>query len=400
MPLFCALLPLFLASGGESIRIAIMPLAPRSIQESLAETVTDFLAGQLTSQEGVRVMERSEMKRILQEQGFQKSGACDGRKCAVEVGRILGIDQMVVGAFGRLGDSWFLTARRVSVESGEIVAQSTRQYEGPLEKVPDHLVAAVVADLSGVGWAPPLAESAKASPKPPTASVPSRKIEVDPEARVPIRIRHASDTAGSWVYVEDGSTRRFLGKTPLDTSLTLRNNVFVVATVPGVGGASIRNWLIGPTDSGETGWRDVERAEALQKQTQTTSVDTFRSELGTWKTYKEDKVDSGRAKLGATVRTGGVVMLVMGGTLALLAGSALAAAASDSVEQPEDERENTQKILLVGVGAMGVGITLALVGQGILDAAGVGRRAAISFQPLDGLGATGRASGVAIAARF
>jgi len=47
------------------------------------------------------VMERSEMALVLQEQSFQQSGVCDQSSCALEIGKILSVDRMVVGSVGQ-----------------------------------------------------------------------------------------------------------------------------------------------------------------------------------------------------------------------------------------------------------------------------------------------------------
>lgn len=405
MSLLPLLLASLLASSDESaVRVAVMPLAARSVRASTVETITDILAGQLISQGGARVMERSEMNRILREQGFQKSGACDGRKCAVEVGRILGIDQMIVGAFGMLGDSWVLTARRVSVETGEIVAQSTRQYEGPLAKVPDLLVAPVVADLAGVGWDAPEVAEAIVPPqeaRPQAGRAPPRADSLAPaqlpEADVPIRIRHQSDSTQSWLYIENGSTRRFLGKTPLDTVVRLRQNVFVVATEPKEGGATRYNWLIGPTDSAQREWRIAGRGRMESWLGSSASKGGQGSELGRWSTYRKAVVDSSRGKVGRGIRNAGGYVAVVGGCMML--GGLMAI--TDSSLALDARRETAKGLLGLGAATVGVGAVVALVGQTILEASGAADGAtALSVRPVERIGASGTASGIAIAARF
>jgi hypothetical protein len=180
-----------LHGGQEPLRLAIQALTPRSVGKDDAEMVADVLAAKLMASGRFRVMERSEMTRILSEQGFQKSGACEGQKCAVEVGRILGIEQMVVGAFGRLGESWVLTVRKVDVETGEVVGQSIRQFEGPLKDVPEGLVSGVAADLAGEDFVP----YAKVQDEPVVARAAPGKVVIAEKATVKVRVRIRADSA-------------------------------------------------------------------------------------------------------------------------------------------------------------------------------------------------------------
>src|ERR1035437_9319318 len=129
--------------------LAVMPLEARQVSPDEAVILSEALASELQNSGEVRVMERSQMERILSEQGFQKSGACSGTECAVEVGQLLGIDSMVVGSVGKLGRTFVLVARMVDVTSGEVLKSSTRQAQGEIDQILTGLVPDVAADLTG-----------------------------------------------------------------------------------------------------------------------------------------------------------------------------------------------------------------------------------------------------------
>lgn len=88
------------------------------------------------------------MEKILAEQGFQQSGACNGTECAVQVGQLLGIDRMVVGSVGRLGTAWVMNLRMVSVGTGEVLASSSRNQKGEIADLLTELAPQAVADLT------------------------------------------------------------------------------------------------------------------------------------------------------------------------------------------------------------------------------------------------------------
>jgi formylglycine-generating enzyme required for sulfatase activity len=132
--------------------VAIIPLTGNGVDEATSASVTEALSDELMKTGQLRVMERSQMERILKEQGFQKSGACDGSECAVEVGKLLSINRMVVGTLGKLGSAWTFSVRGVDVQTGEIVGSARRQQKGEIEDVvpfvmpglADELVAAML----------------------------------------------------------------------------------------------------------------------------------------------------------------------------------------------------------------------------------------------------------------
>ncbi len=127
--------------------LAVMSPAWQGLDSSTARLVSDALADELMRTGKVRVMERDQMRQILKEQDFQQSGNCDGSECAVEVGRLLSIDNIVVGTIGRLGSSYTISMRLVKVESGEIIGSSRRMKRGEIDEVVSEVLPQVAQEL-------------------------------------------------------------------------------------------------------------------------------------------------------------------------------------------------------------------------------------------------------------
>ncbi len=115
--------------------IAVNDLLPRGISKDDALIISDRLRAALLETGKVRVLEREEMDKILREQAFQKSGACDNSDCAVEIGRLLAVDRMVVGTVGKIGSLTTLSARILDVSTGEVLFTASQDNEGILEEL-------------------------------------------------------------------------------------------------------------------------------------------------------------------------------------------------------------------------------------------------------------------------
>ena len=115
--------------------VAVFPLVAQGLDNSTGGILTDALSDELVKSGKVRVMERSQMEVVLREQGFQQSGGCDQNDCAVQMGKILGIDRIVVGSAGKLGDSHTLSIRAVNVATGEVLASERRVTAGSIDKL-------------------------------------------------------------------------------------------------------------------------------------------------------------------------------------------------------------------------------------------------------------------------
>lgn len=132
---FLLLILLPLALFAKSPSLAVEDFASRGVSKDEAAIISDRLREALVQTGKVRVLEREEMHRILKEQAFQQSGACDQSECAVKIGRLLAVDRMVVGTVGRIGSLYTLGARLLDVGTGEVLFTASRDNEGQLEEL-------------------------------------------------------------------------------------------------------------------------------------------------------------------------------------------------------------------------------------------------------------------------
>jgi TolB-like protein/tetratricopeptide (TPR) repeat protein len=96
-----------------------------SIGEAIRETVTT----DLKDVGGLRVIERANLDKVLAEQNLQSKKDNLDPLSSVKIGKLLGATLIVAGAYQKAASSVRLTARFVSVETGEIVG--TAKVDGP-----------------------------------------------------------------------------------------------------------------------------------------------------------------------------------------------------------------------------------------------------------------------------
>lgn len=158
MPLrhFLAFLAMTVAAGAQPPlpMLATSPLATTGTTGDEAAQIEAALATALQKTGKVRLLERSQADRIIVEQGFQASGACETGSCAVEIGKLLGVERLVVGSLGKIDRTYQLNLRLVDVGTGEVLASSTRQGPAPLGRITRSLVDLASRDLVS-GGAPP-----------------------------------------------------------------------------------------------------------------------------------------------------------------------------------------------------------------------------------------------------
>ena len=74
----------------------------------------------------MQILERRSMDLILQEQGFQQSGACNSSECQVQMGQLLGVEYIVAGSLVRFGRKYALRADYIDVGTGKVNSRSGR----------------------------------------------------------------------------------------------------------------------------------------------------------------------------------------------------------------------------------------------------------------------------------
>ena len=131
--------------------VAILEFEGRGISQLEAKTLTDRLMSEMVNTDAVIMVERNQMDEILNEQGFQQSG-CTSSECAAEVGALLGVQNMVSGSFGKLGNSYTIDAKMFSVETGATIRTVSKTYKGPVDNL---LTVIEVVGWEIVGLKPP-----------------------------------------------------------------------------------------------------------------------------------------------------------------------------------------------------------------------------------------------------
>ena len=154
--------------------VAILDFEGRGISEMEAATLTDRLMSEMVNTDAVIMVERNQMDEILQEQGFQQSG-CTTAECAAEVGALLGVENMVSGSFGKLGNTYTIDSKLFSVETGATIRSVSKTYKGEVDGL---LPVIEVVAWELVGLTPPadlLARAGGGTPEPVVAPKEPRK---------------------------------------------------------------------------------------------------------------------------------------------------------------------------------------------------------------------------------
>ncbi|MBN1892946.1 outer membrane beta-barrel protein [bacterium] len=113
--LFCAW-----ALAQEKPNIAILDLDGSGISKEDLKGLTNRFQTEIFRTDQFTVLERAKIDALLEEQQFQSTG-CTDLACAIEIGRMLNVELVVVGNVDRVGSIYSVNVRLVDVLTGKII---------------------------------------------------------------------------------------------------------------------------------------------------------------------------------------------------------------------------------------------------------------------------------------
>ncbi len=123
------------APPAQKTTAAILDLESKGVSETESAALSERLRYEMFQTGAFDMMERGKMQDILQEQGFQQSGACNTNACAVEVGQLIGVEKMIAGSLGKVGRTYSVGLRMVDVRTGRVEQSVTQDYTGEIDKL-------------------------------------------------------------------------------------------------------------------------------------------------------------------------------------------------------------------------------------------------------------------------
>ena len=133
----------------KKLHVAVLDFESREgVPKGDAATLSDLFSSQLQNTGEFTVVDRSRIKAILDEQGFQQSEACSQVECIVDVGRILKVEKMFTGVVGKVGRIYNVTIRLVDISTAQVQVSRSYQHEGDIEGLARDVIPEMVKDIS------------------------------------------------------------------------------------------------------------------------------------------------------------------------------------------------------------------------------------------------------------
>lgn len=219
--LFAASIPLRAQSVPRSV--AALPFSGAEVDSVVARQVSDMLSNELARSGRLRILDRSQSASALGSKGFQQAATCQAEECAVQAGRLLDVQGVLLGSVGRIGESFTISARIVDVRSGRVLASVLDAASGSIDSATAGLVPRIARKLlsrlpaDSIAPTPPRKAKAPTTPSDPWTA---RHLGFHPRIELlagipdieegPISVRIGAEWNGFGLSIGQGLLQSFL----------------------------------------------------------------------------------------------------------------------------------------------------------------------------------------------
>lgn len=108
------------------IKLAVIELKSLGVDSNMGVLLTEKLRNDLFAIKTVEVLNREDMKHVLDERDMAES-ECESETCVMQLGRLAGVSKMITGSVGKLGNSMTITIKCINMQTGanEKIASKT-----------------------------------------------------------------------------------------------------------------------------------------------------------------------------------------------------------------------------------------------------------------------------------
>ena len=114
---------------GTRLSIAVLPFENKGGDPGMSSIVQDKMITSLYSLKRFKIIERSQIDKVMSEQKLGMTGAIDQAK-AVKVGRLIGVDAILIGSISASDRGTSMDARLIDTETGTIITAASAVVEG------------------------------------------------------------------------------------------------------------------------------------------------------------------------------------------------------------------------------------------------------------------------------
>lgn len=104
----------------QKYNLGILDITPNGVSKDVAKSLTGRLSTEIVNTGRFNVVEREKIQSILDEYKLRQSGLINDEKAVAKVGELLGVQAVLVGSVGKIGETFVVDIRLIIVHTGRV----------------------------------------------------------------------------------------------------------------------------------------------------------------------------------------------------------------------------------------------------------------------------------------
>ncbi len=119
--------------------VAVLELKATGLDTNVAKNLTEILTAEAGKIPGYKVIGQSEIKDMVGFEIEKQQMGCDDASCYAQLGGALGVDLLVTGSVGTVGETFVVNARLIDITKAQTKNRVAESIAGRVELLPDHM---------------------------------------------------------------------------------------------------------------------------------------------------------------------------------------------------------------------------------------------------------------------
>ncbi len=147
-------------------KIAVVPVGASESDQQMGVLITDIITTEAGKRTDLKVIGSNELKNLVSFEQQKALAGCSADSCLAEVGAALGVDAILSGSLGKLGETYVLNLTLMDTHKAQPLSRSTEKASKPdqfLDLIP-FMVGTILAVYPGGPPPPPRPTATAATP--------------------------------------------------------------------------------------------------------------------------------------------------------------------------------------------------------------------------------------------
>lgn len=133
--------------------LAVLPFFSSGISSQESRNLTERFRAELTALKKYSVLDRTSMETLLADQGFNLNDPCKENSCAVTLGQLLAVDNIIIGNIDEIDKSYMVNIKMVNISSGSIIKDISGSHRVKKAELINEVIPAMALDLTSTDTA-------------------------------------------------------------------------------------------------------------------------------------------------------------------------------------------------------------------------------------------------------